>query len=90
VLLLTNLHQPTCIQWSMPSPEHMSAAPMTSSLEWSPGILSPTDCTIGRMTMAPTVWLIKVVPTSTRPQKMASTAHSDCPPTSELMSCSRW
>lgn len=70
-----------------PPPEHMSAAPMTSSFEWLPGMWSPTDCTMGRMTIAPTVWLIKVVPTSTRPQKMASTAHRLWPPTSSPMNC---
>eukprot|EP00955_Chlamydomonas_euryale_P042912 352449-Chlamydomonas_euryale.AAC.4 len=36
------------------APEHMSAAAMTSSFGWPPGMSSPTRCTIGRMTMAPT------------------------------------
>lgn len=41
---------------------------MTSSLEWcapGPTMASPTLCTMGSMTMAPTVWLMNVVATST-------------------------
>lgn len=39
---------------------------MTSSLGCGvPAMASPTLCTMGRMTMAPTVWLMKVVATST-------------------------
>ena len=36
----------------------------------------PTARTIGRITMAPTVWLMKVVAMSTRQQNIASTCGS--------------
>ncbi len=71
---------PMCCAWYLTQIK-LSAEIGIDSEKGRTSIWEPTALTMGRMTMAPTVWLMKVVATSTKAQKMAKTAHSPCTPT---------